>query len=140
MDKGAIIFSAISQRQREISIATKTFFSENYEKAPSESLVIVTSRFGDQKKANFYLLKTSSNHCRGLRIYFYIDMKLNRNQYKQMCSRLDRLVVIVALLWLATSLALLFSYRPESAQTVHQHSAAHGSVASHVLKLPLGRL
>ncbi|HKV94965.1 MAG TPA: hypothetical protein VJW20_20635 [Candidatus Angelobacter sp.] len=67
-------------------------------------------------------------------------MKLNRNQYRQMCSRLDRLVVIVALLWLATSLALLFSYRPESAQTVHQHKTAHGSVASYVLKLPHGRL
>jgi preprotein translocase subunit SecG len=67
-------------------------------------------------------------------------MKLNRNQYKQMCSRLDRLVVIVALLWLATSLALLFSYSPESAQTVRQHKTVHGSVASHVLKLPLGRL
>lgn len=57
-----------------------------------------------------------------------------------MCSRLDRLVVIVALLWLATSLALLFSYSPESAQTVHQQKTAHRSVASHVLKLPLGRL
>jgi len=48
--------------------------------------------------------------------------------------------MIVALLWLATSLALLFSYSPASAQTVHQHKTVHSSVASHVLKLPLGRL
>jgi preprotein translocase subunit SecG len=56
-------------------------------------------------------------------------MKLHRKQYWHMRARLDRLTAIVALLWLATSLALLLSFRIASPQAAHPRKTMHHSVA-----------
>jgi preprotein translocase subunit SecG len=47
------------------------------------------------------------------------DMKLNKQTHKRATSRLDRVVFFVAVLWLATSLLLVLSYRTGSAQAAH---------------------
>ena len=59
-------------------------------------------------------------------------MKLHREQYQRARARLDRLVTIVALLWLAATFVLLLSYRTGSTQAVQPHKARLRAVALYV--------
>ena len=63
-------------------------------------------------------------------------MNLNRKQRLRALARLDRLIAAVALLWLVTSLALLFSYRVISPQAVQPRATMHRAVALYVSQAP----
>jgi len=60
------------------------------------------------------------------------DMKLNKHTHRRAIARLDRVVFFVAVLWLATSLLLVLSYRTGSAQAAHPHKPAQPLVAHYV--------
>jgi preprotein translocase subunit SecG len=60
------------------------------------------------------------------------DMKLNRQTHKRVIARLDRIVFVVAVLWLATSLLLMLSYRTGSAQAAHPRKPEQQLVAHSV--------
>jgi hypothetical protein len=59
-------------------------------------------------------------------------MKLHRKHDRRVRARVDRLVTIVALLWLATTLALLLSYQTSSAQAAHPRKTIDRSIALYV--------
>lgn len=50
-------------------------------------------------------------------------------------ARLDRYVFVVALLWLAATLALVFTYQQASAQAAHSHTTRPESVAVFVSQI-----
>jgi preprotein translocase subunit SecG len=63
-------------------------------------------------------------------------MNMNKKQRSRALARLDRFIAAVALLWLVTSLVLLFSHRVVSPQAVEPRATMHRAVALYVSQAP----
>ena len=71
----------------------------------------------------------SSNHRGGYCIYYLVDMRLQREKAKPRAgSRLNKLVYVVAVLWLAVSLMLLV-YHPGAAHAVQPPKTVYSQLA-----------
>jgi hypothetical protein len=60
-------------------------------------------------------------------------MKLNIQKQRRAAGRLDALLFVVALLWIATSILLLALYRPAAAHAQHPGDRAPEHLARYVV-------